>query len=178
MIIIKNIRSEKADSRVRALQNISDSFAYLVKNETDAFTLTNSVLDDSYVRRHGSVEDLSFICAEKALLNACILYLWHMTKRSEQKFSNVIKLIDTGFPYEEDCKRTALDKMFEEVEEYDPSNPAVTEYRLFRKCSGRMMTKVMLAVSESLNDYKGRYDKRPLRDEFKSKKSKEEGADQ
>lgn len=71
--------------------------------------------------------------AGTSLLWACVFYLRTQCAPSEQNFYNVLKLIRCGWlPEHLQCEQTSLFQIFSAIEETDPENMGVLNYKCFR----------------------------------------------
>lgn len=92
--------------------------------------------------------------AETTLLLALIAYLFHFTIKSQQNFSNVMRLIRAAEVDENDSSsKSPLDTIFEEVAKYDPENFAVKQYTNFKLAAGKTLKSVLISVVTRLKAF-------------------------
>lgn len=92
--------------------------------------------------------------AETTLLLALIAYLYHFTIKSQQNFSNVMRLIRAADVDENDSSsKSPLDAIFEEVAQYDPENFAVKQYKNFKLAAGKTLKSVLISVVTRLKAF-------------------------
>ena len=92
--------------------------------------------------------------SETALLVALIAYLWHYTAKECQNFSSVMRLMRAADVDENDSSsKSALDQIFEMVEESDPDSFAVKQYKTFKMGAGKTLKSILISCAVRLQAF-------------------------
>ncbi|MFC0234339.1 VirD4-like conjugal transfer protein, CD1115 family [Vagococcus entomophilus] len=124
-------------------------FRYL-KNEDDILKIVNNLIKNtSDPKKTGG--DPFFEKAETALLMAIFSYLLQEVVEEDQTLANVVELVRLA-NVEEDVEGyvSPLDILFQELEEKDPQNFAVAQYKIFKLAGGRTTTSILVSLGVRL----------------------------
>lgn len=92
--------------------------------------------------------------SEIVLLQAICYYLYHLCPKSEQNFTNVMRLIRLAKVSEEDENmESTLDKMFANLEKQDPNHIAVKNYHTFKVGAGKTLKSILISVLTRLSAF-------------------------
>ncbi|OTP24860.1 VirD4-like conjugal transfer protein, CD1115 family [Enterococcus mundtii] len=116
---------------------------HYIRNEDDILKLINNLMKNTNdTEKKGG--DAFFDKAETALLMAIFSYLLQEVRPEDRILKNVVEMVRMGdLPEDESGYVSPLDVLFNELEEEDPTNFAVAQYRLY-KLSGNKTTKSIL----------------------------------
>lgn len=116
---------------------------YYIRNEDDILKLINNLIKNTNDSdKKGG--DAFFEKAETALLMAIFSYLLQEVRSEDRVMKNVVEMVRMGdLPEDEAGYISPLDVLFNELEEKDPTNFAVSQFKLF-KLSGNKTTKSIL----------------------------------
>ena len=126
-----------------------------IRRDADVFRLIDNFIKNTTPKNaHNS--DPFWEKSETALLSALMLYLLHEASEEEQNMEMLLTMIEYGGAKEEDDDyQSALDLLFEALEEEQPKHIAVREYRIFKQAAGVVCFKRLLnqSVRKSLKTY-------------------------
>ena len=92
--------------------------------------------------------------SETALLIALIAYLHHYTSKSNQNFSNVMRLMRAAEISEEDSSaKSPLDYIFDEVEKFEPESFALKQYKTFKMGAGKTLKSILISCAVRLQAF-------------------------
>lgn len=118
-----------------AKSNHYNPFAYL-RSEKDILKLVNTIIVNTKGEGNQAGEDF-WVKAEKLYYTALIGYIYYEAPLEEQNFSMLIDMIDASEAREDDEEfKNAVDLLFEELEEKDPSHFAVRQYKKYKLAAG------------------------------------------
>lgn len=125
-----------------------------IHEEKDVFTLVNTLIANTTPpEKHAG--DPFWENSEKLLLNALILYQWHVMPPEGQNFSTTVKLINEASVDENDASaQSPLDILFEDLRKEDPENLAVQQYDTFKLGAGKTLKSILISVGVRLNPFK------------------------
>lgn len=156
---------KKAGYKIKVLNTIDFSksmkynpFAYVHK-ETDIMKVADALIEGTTT---GKPQGEQFwLDAERLLYNALIGYIWYVGTEEEQNFSMMLDMVNAMEIREDDDEfKNAVDYMFEELEETDPTNYAVLQYKKFKQAAGKTARSIMITVGARL----ARFDIKAVRD--------------
>lgn len=132
---------------------------HYIRSEKDVFILVETLMKNTTpAGSHSS--DPFWEKAEKLLLNVAILYLWHMYPEEQQTFSNVVELIQQAAKTADDEEstssenaKTVLDKMIGQIEEVDPHNLTVRQYKSFKLGADKTVRSILISCSSRLESF-------------------------
>ena len=141
--------------KVRILNTINfkksmhyNPFAY-VHSEKDILKLVTTLMTNT--KGEGSGGDPFWEKSETALLSALMLYLLHEAGEEEQNMEMLLTMIEYGGAKEEDDDyQSALDLLFEALEEEQPKHIAVREYRIFKQAAGKTLKSILVSAAVRL----------------------------
>ncbi len=86
--------------------------------------------------------------SEKLLLNALILYIWHMFPKEQQTFAAVLDLLKEAEINENDdtSQPNPLDERFEELRRLDKDNLALKQYDTFKLGGAKTLKSILISV--------------------------------
>ncbi|MBW9323982.1 type IV secretory system conjugative DNA transfer family protein [Enterococcus casseliflavus] len=116
---------------------------HYIRNEDDILKIINNLIKNTNdSQKKGG--DAFFEKAETALLMAIFSYLIQEVREEDRILKNVVEMVRLGdLPEDEPGYVSPLDIMFYELEQKDPENFAVAQFKLF-KLSGNKTTKSIL----------------------------------
>ena len=89
--------------------------------------------------------------SEIALLEALVFYLIKYRPKEEQNFSSVMKLLRAAEVDENNPNaKSALDKLFDEVERQDPNSIALKQYKTFKMGAGKTLKSILISCAVRL----------------------------
>ena len=121
----------------------SDSFNPFpyIRDDKDAMKLVNNLIRNT-TPKSASNSDPFWEKSEIALDTALILYLLHEAPPEEQNLEMVMYMIENGGAREDsDDFQSALDLLFEALEDEEPDHIAVREYKIFKQAAGDVCSK-------------------------------------
>lgn len=89
--------------------------------------------------------------SETALLQSLMFYLIKYRPKEEQNFTSVMKLLRAAEVDENNPNvKSALDRIFDEVERKDPNSIALKQYKTFKMGAGRTLKSILISCSVRL----------------------------
>lgn len=132
---------------------------HYIKSEKDVFILVETLMKNTTPAGSHS-GDPFWEKAEKLLLNVAVLYLWHMYPEEQQTFSNVVELIQQAAKVDDEATassgedaKTVLDHMIEQIEEIDPHNLTVRQYKSFKLGADKTVRSILISCSSRLESF-------------------------
>jgi type IV secretory pathway TraG/TraD family ATPase VirD4 len=126
---------------------------HYIRYEKDVFILVETLIRNT--TGDGKSGEKFWEDSEKLLLTALILYLWHTAPPEDQTFANVVKLINLADIDENDASaESTLDQMFNDLENSDPENLAVQQYKSFKLAAGKTLKSILISVAVRLQSFK------------------------
>ena len=122
-------------------------FAY-IREEKDAFTLVTSFIKNTTPEGKGG-GDPFWEKSEELLISAIMLYLWHNETPERQTFSNIVRMLTLAQIDEDgdnDISESELGLLFAELEEKDPENLAVQQFKKFKLGAGKTLKSILISV--------------------------------
>ena len=133
----------------------SDSFNPFpyIKDDKDAMKLVNNLIKNT-TPKNASSNDPFWEKSEIALDTALILYLLHEAPPEEQNLEMVMYMIENGGAREDsDDFQSPLDLLFEALEEEDPDQIAVREYKIFKQAAGKTAKSILISAAVRLSAF-------------------------
>ena len=127
-----------------------------IRRDSDVFRLISNFIQNTTPKNAGQ-NDPFWEKSEIALDSALMLYLLHESPPYEQTLEMMLTMIEYGGAKEEDDDyQSALDLLFEALEEEQPDHIAVRQYHIFKQAAGVVCFKRLLnqSVRKSLKTYK------------------------
>jgi len=120
-------------------------FVYL-RSEKDILKLVNTIIANTKGEGDKSGEDF-WVKAEKLYYQALIGYIWYEAPEEEQNFTTLLEMINASEAREDDENfKNAVDMLFDELEEKDPTHFAVRQYRKYKLAAGVVSYKRLFSV--------------------------------
>ena len=121
-----------------------------IDDDKDVLRLISNLIKNTTPK--GSHEsDPFWTKAETALLQALMLYLIHEAPEHEQTFAMILEMISSAEVREEDeTFQSPLDLLFENLENRDPLNIAVKQYKVFKQAAGKTAKSILVSAGVRL----------------------------
>lgn len=121
-----------------------------IRRDADVFRLIDNFIKNTTPKNsHNS--DPFWEKSETALLSALMLYLLHEADEDEQNMEMLLTMIEYGGAKEEDDDyQSALDLLFEALEEEQPKHIAVREYHIFKQAAGKTLKSIFVSAAVRL----------------------------
>ena len=150
---------EKNGYEVRVLDLINmdkshcyNPFVYL-KNDNDVQRLVTNLFK-STTPKGSSTNDPFWDTAASMLLLALIYYLYYKAPKEEQNFAMVMEMLRYGEIQDEDKNPpTALDTLFERLENENPNHIALKYYRSYHSGSGKTLKSIQVTLQSRLEKF-------------------------
>lgn len=124
---------------------------HYIKEEKDVFTLVNTLIKNTNPSE-GKGGDPFWEKSENLLLTSLILYLCHKAPVEEQNFASVVKMINIA-DVDENTSESKLDVLFQELEDEDKENLAVSQYKKFKLGAGKTLKSILISVGVRLQTF-------------------------
>lgn len=121
----------------------SDSYNpfHYIRRDSDVFKLINNFIQNT-TPKNAHQNDPFWEKSETALDAALMLYLLHEAPPEEQTMEMILTMIEYGASKEDDDSyQSALDLLFEALEEENPNHIALRQYRIFKQAAGDVCSK-------------------------------------
>ncbi len=129
-----------------------DPFPY-IKDDKDVMKLVGNLIKNTTPKGAQSQDPFWEKC-EIALDTALILYLRHEAPEYEQNLETVMYMIENGGAREDsDDYQSALDLLFEALEEEEPDHIAVREYKIFKQAAGKTAKSILIQAAVRLSAF-------------------------
>ena len=148
------LKSKGYEVRVFDLINPEASMCYnpfrYIDDDKDVLRLISNLIKNTTPK--GSHEsDPFWTKAETALLQALMLYLIREAPEDEQTFAMLLEMISSAEVREEDeTFQSPLDLLFENLENRDPLNIAVKQYKVFKQAAGKTAKSILVSAGVRL----------------------------
>ena len=127
-------------------------FVYL-KNDNDVQRLVTNLFK-STTPKGSSTNDPFWDTAASMLLLALIYYLYYKAPKEEQNFAMVMEMLRYGEIQDEDKNPpTALDTLFERLENENPNHIALKYYRSYHSGSGKTLKSIQVTLQSRLEKF-------------------------
>ena len=124
-------------------------FVYL-RSEKDILKLVNTIIVNTKGEGDKSGEDF-WVKAEKLYYQALIGYIWYEAPEEEQNFTTLLEMINASEAREDDENfKNAVDMLFDELEEKDPTHFAVRQYRKYKLAAGKTAKSILISCGARL----------------------------
>ncbi len=124
-------------------------FAYFQREE-DILKFVTNLMENTKGEGSSSGDDF-WQKAEQLLYVALISYIFEFAPEEEQNIGLLLDLIDACETSEEDEDfKNAVDLIFEEIEQDDPGNFALKEYKKFKLAAGKTMKSILISCAARL----------------------------
>ena len=126
---------------------------HYIRNDADVFKLINNFIKNTTPKGAQS-NDPFWEKSETALDAALMLYLLHESPQYEQTMEMMLYMIENGGAKEEDDDyKSALDLLFEALEEEQPDHIAVREYKIFKQAAGKTAMSILVSAAVRLASF-------------------------
>ena len=124
-----------------------------IRKDSDVFRLINNFIQNT-TPKNASQNDPFWEKAEIALDSALMLYLLHESPPYEQTMEMMLTMIEFGGAKEDDDDyQSALDLLFEALEEDQPDHIAVRQYHIFRQAAGKTAKSILVSAAVRLASF-------------------------
>lgn len=148
------LKSKGYEVRLFDLINPEASMCYnpfrYIDDDKDVLRLISNLIKNTTPK--GSHEsDPFWTKAETALLQALMLYLIREAPEDEQTFAMILEMISSAEVREDDeTFQSPLDLLFENLENRDPLNIAVKQYKVFKQAAGKTAKSILVSAGVRL----------------------------
>lgn len=126
---------------------------HYIRNDADVFKLINNFIKNT-TPKGASQNDPFWEKSETALDAALMLYLLHESPKYEQTMEMMLYMIENGGAREDDDDyKSALDLLFEALEEEQPDHIAVREYKIFKQAAGKTAMSILVSAAVRLASF-------------------------
>ena len=141
--------------RVFDLVDLSHSDRYnpfhYIRKDADVFRLIDNLIQNT-TPKNAQQNDPFWQKSETALDSALMLYLLHEAPPEEQTMEMILTMIEYGGAKEDDDDyKSALDLLFEALEEEQPDHIAVREYHIFKQAAGKTARSILVSAAVRLS---------------------------
>jgi type IV secretion system protein VirD4 len=148
------LREKGIPMTVLNLVNMAESDSYnpfmYIHSDEDALRLVSNLIKNT-TPKNAQQSDPFWEKSETALLQALILYLKYEAPPREQNFNMVMYLIENAAASDEgDSVKTPIDILFEEVEDNDPDNIALKQWKVFKQANGKTAKSILVSAAVRL----------------------------
>ena len=127
-----------------------DPFRY-IRKDADVFRLIDNLIQNT-TPKNAQQSDPFWQKSEIALDSALMLYLLHEAPPEEQTMEMLLTMIEHGGAKEDNSDfRSALDLLFEALEEEQPDHIAVREYHIFKQAAGKTARSILVSAAVRLS---------------------------
>ena len=124
-------------------------FAY-IRSERDILKLVNTIIANTKGEGEKATEDF-WVKSERLLYCALIGYIWYEAPEEEQNFSTLLDFINASETREDDENfKNAVDLLFDELEEKDPTHFAVRQYKKYKLAAGKTAKSILISCGARL----------------------------
>ncbi len=122
-----------------------------LRSEADVLKMIDNLIRNTTPQK-AQTSDPFWEKAEIGLFSALILYLWYFAPPEEQTFGMVLYMLTFCEAREEDEQyQSPVDLLFKALEEEDPDNTALKEYKLFKLAAGKTVKSILVSVAMRIN---------------------------
>ena len=148
------LRAKGYEVKVFDLINMSQSFCYnpfqYIHDDKDVLKLVTNLIRNTTPKTAGN-SDPFWEKSETALLQALMLYLYHVAPVEEQNFTMVMEMINSAEVHEDDDNYASpLDILFERLEMENPDHIAVRQYGIYKQAAGKTAKSILISVGVRL----------------------------
>ena len=124
-----------------------------IRKDSDVFKLINNFIQNT-TPKNASQNDPFWEKSEIALDAALMLYLLHEAPPEEQTMEMILTMIEYGSAKEDDDDyQSALDLLFEALEEEQPNHIALRQYRIFKQAAGKTAKSILVSAAVRLSSF-------------------------
>lgn len=154
-----NLFKEKG-YRIKVLDTIDmensmkyNPFRY-IREPKDILTLANTLQKNLKPPDAGPPVDPFFDQAALLWLQAIIGYLWYEAPEDEQNIPTLLEFLEADEVREDDeTYKNAVDMLFEELEEKNPTHFAVKQRKKYKKAAGKTAKSILITLGASLSPF-------------------------
>lgn len=122
-----------------------------IRKDADVFRLIDNLIQNT-TPKNAQQSDPFWQKSETALDSALMLYLLHEAPPEEQTMEMILTMIEYGGAKEDDEDyKSALDLLFEALEEEQPDHIAVREYHIFKQAAGKTARSILVSAAVRLS---------------------------
>ena len=147
---------ERKKYRIKCLNliNFRKSMKYnplaYIRSEKDILKLVNALIMNTKGEGEKSSEDF-WVKAERLYYSALIGYIWYEATEEEKNFITLLDLINASEAREDDeTYQSPVDLLFSQLEEREPDNFAVKQYRKFKMAAGKTLKSILISCGARL----------------------------
>jgi len=124
-----------------------------IRKDGDVFRLIDNFIKNT-TPKNASQSDPFWEKSEIALDSALMLYLLHEAEPEEQTMEMILTMLEYGGAKEDDGDyQSALDLLFEALEEEQPDHIAVREYKIFKQAAGKTAKSILVSAAVRLSAF-------------------------
>ena len=124
-----------------------------IRKDSDVFRLINNFIQNT-TPKNASQNDPFWEKSEIALDSALMLYLLHESPPYEQTMEMMLTMIEYGGAKEDDDDfQSALDLLFEALEEEQPDHIAVRQFHIFKQAAGKTAKSILVSAAVRLASF-------------------------
>lgn len=132
--------------------NSYNPFRY-IRKDSDVFRLISNFIQNT-TPKNATQNDPFWEKSEIALDAALMLYLIHEAPHYEQTMEMMLTMIEYGGAKEDDDDyQSALDLLFEALEEEQPDHIAVRQYHIFKQAAGKTAKSILVSAAVRLASF-------------------------
>ncbi len=147
---------ERSDYVIKSLNTINfkksmhyNPLAY-IKSEKDILKLVNVLIENTKGEGEKSSEDF-WVKSERLLYSAYIGYIWYEAPEEEKNFITLLDMINASEAREDNENfKSAVDMLFDRLEEKQPEHFAVKQYRKFKLAAGKTLKSILVSCGARL----------------------------
>ena len=122
-----------------------------IRKDADVFRLIDNLIKNT-TPKNAANSDPFWEKSETALDSALMLYLLHEAPPEEQTMEMILTMIEYGGAKEDDDDyKSALDLLFEALEEEQPDHISVREYHIFKQAAGKTARSILVSAAVRLS---------------------------
>ena len=121
-----------------------------IKSEKDILKLVNVLIENTKGEGEKSSEDF-WVKSERLLYSAYIGYIWYEAPEEEKNFITLLDMINASEAREDNENfKSAVDMLFDRLEEKQPEHFAVKQYRKFKLAAGKTLKSILVSCGARL----------------------------
>ncbi len=121
-----------------------------IKSEKDILKLVNVLIENTKGEGEKSSEDF-WVKSERLLYSAYIGYIWYEAPEEEKNFITLLDMINASEAREDDENyKSAVDMLFDRLEQREPEHFAVKQYRKFKLAAGKTLKSILVSCGARL----------------------------
>ena len=121
-----------------------------IKSEKDILKLVTVLIENTKGEGEKSSEDF-WVKSERLLYSAYIGYIWYEAPEEEKNFITLLDMINASEAREDDENfKSAVDMLFDRLEEKQPEHFAVKQYRKFKLAAGKTLKSILVSCGARL----------------------------